>query len=326
MPDQDVLWEASSADEWSRTYNSIYKSSDPNMPKNPPSLKHVFRRFMSRDPRIQSLDFSPTQLRVFLQPLQAMVCHLHDCLDHFVDGGSDRQSSRFITQLEEVQTILQDWYTMCSRSSAVGEPGKFDPATCANLVTYHLISLNTMTSFREMELQARGGLPREEYLRSYWRIRCVEEAARIRFHCGQVIRLVRIMPEARKPPWWPAAVYRVAIIMWATSTANLLNDAGGRPSVAASRGSGRADNDTFVIDRLTPEHPSVLRYLRYREGTPALSKHGGGFVYLDEPQEPLRYCLELLSEQPATTRLAEGIKWTLSTFITREAEARWAVH
>lgn len=315
MPDQDMLWFSSSAEEWSREYNLVYSSTKVSVPRNPPSLKHVFRRFMSRDPQIQALDFSPTQLRLYLHPLQAMACHLHECLDCFADGGNDRQAQRLITQLEEVQSILQDWYTMCSRS--MGQTSAFDGATCANLVTYHLISLNTMTYFREMEKFARGELLREEFQRSYWaRVRCVEEAARIWFHCGQVVRLARVMPGDQKPPWWPAAIYRVAIIMWATSNANM-----NRQELSPSLGRGSSD-DTFAIDGLTPEHPSILRYLRYREGMPVLSKRGGGFLSLDVPGDTLKHCVEVLSEETATTRLAEGIKGTLTSLISRQNEIR----
>ena len=313
MPDQDILWRSRPAEEWSRAYNHIYSSPKASVPRNPPSLRHVFRRFMSRDSQIQALDFSPTQLRLFLHPLQAMVSRLHECLDCFLDAGNDRQSQRLITQLEEVQSILQDWYTMCSRS--MGRTNTFDPATCANLVTYHLISLNTMTYFREMELFARGELQREEFRQSYWaRVRCVEEAARIWFHCGQVIRLVRVMPEAQKPPWWPAAIYRVAIIMWATSIANT-----NRQQAPPNSGRGSPD-DTFVIDGMTPEHPSILRYLRYHEGIPVLSKRDGGFWSLEVPGDTLKHCMEVLNEEPMTTRLAEGIKSTLTSFIARQNE------
>lgn len=315
MPDQDILWLSSPAEEWSRAYNVVYSSPKVSVPRNPPSLKHVFRRFMSRDPQIQALDFSPTQLRLFLHPLQAMVCHLHECLDCFLDGSNDRQAQRLITQLEEVQTILQDWYMMCSRST--GKTSAFDGTTCANLVTYHLISLNTMTYFREMEKFARGELQREEFQRSYWgRVRCVEEAARIWFHCGQVIRLARAMPGAQQPPWWPAAIYRVAIIMWATSNANM-----NRHQLPRTLGRGSSD-DTFVIDGLTPEHPSILRYLRYREGTPVLSKRSGGFLSLDVPEDTLKHCVEVLSEEPAMTKLAEGIQGTLTSFLSRQSEIK----
>ena len=252
MPDHDILWLSSSAEDWSQVYNGVYSSRKDSVPRNPPSLKHVFRRSMSRDPQIQALDFSPTQLRFFLHPLQATVCHLHQCLDCFLDGGNDRQAQRLIIQLEEVQSILQDWYTMCSRST--GKTGTFDSTTCANLATYHLISLNTMTCFRGMEKLARAELEAEDFRCSYWaRVRCVEEAARVWFHCGQVIRLVRMMSRAQKPPWWPAAIYRVAIIMWATSNANM-----NRHPLPPTLSKASSDK-TFVIDGLPAEHPSILR-------------------------------------------------------------------
>lgn len=318
MPDQDVLWRSRSAEQWSRAYHARYSNPKATTPRNPPSLKWFFRRFMSRDAQIQSLDFSPLQLRLFLQPLQSMVCHLHECLDYYADPGTDRPSQRLVTQFEEVQSILQDWYTMCTRSA--GKAGSFDPATCANLVNYHLISLNTMTNFRETEQFARGELPRDEFRHSYWvRVRGVEEAPRIWFHCGQVIRLVRAMPEAQKPPWWPAAIYRVAIVMWATSHANLKGQQGPPPGL--SRGFSSSD-DTFMIDSLTPEHPSILRYMRYREGVPVLSRRGGGFVPLDVPENTVQHCLEVLTEEPAATRLAEGIKDRLTKFIARCKERR----
>lgn len=318
LPDQEVLWCAKTSDKWSQSFEAIYGSPKSSLHRNPPSLNDVFRRFMNRDPQILKFNFSPPQLRLLLQPLQALICHLHQCLSCFFDGGNDRQAQRLMTQLEEVQSLLQQWYAMCSR--CIQKSSTVDPATCAGLITYHLISLNTITYFPDIERFARGEIQQGDFQQSFWaRVRCVEEAPQIWFHCGQVIRLARAMPEANKPPWWAGALYRVALIMWATSIANPNVQATNAISMDA-RVAKLPSDEAFAVDGLTPEHTSIARYLRYQEGVPMLSKRDGELVSLGSPANPLRHCLEVLDEGEANLRLTEGIKSRLANLLERAKE------
>ena len=272
---------------------------------------------MNRDPQILKFNFSAPQLRLLLQPLQALICNLHQCLSCFFDGGNDRQAQRLMTQLEEVQSLLQQWYAMCNR--CIHKSSVADPATCAALITYHLISLNTITYFPDIERFARGEIQQEDFRQSFWaRVRCVEEAPQIWFHCGQVVRLARAMPEANKPPWWAGALYRVALIMWATSIANAHVQSGSM-SMDARVGGGRSDG-AFAVDGLTPEHTSITRYLRYQEGIPMLSKRDGELLSLAVPANSLKHCLEVLDEGEVNMRLTEGIKSRLANLLERAKE------
>ena len=317
LPDLEVLWGAKSPEQWTRSFEAVYSSPSFSVHRNPPSLNNVFRRFMNRDSHVLKFNFSPTQLRLLLHPLQALVCHLHQCLGCFFDSGNDRQAQRLMTQLEEVHSLLQQWYTMCSR--CIQNSSVFDPATCAGLVNYHLISLNTITYFPDIERLARGELQQDTFQQTFWaRVRCVEEAPQIWFHCGQVIRLVRAMPEANKPPWWAGALYRVALVMWATS---ITTAHGQSNSVSMSAVVARTfPDDTFAIDGLSPEDTSITRYLRYREGVPMLSKQNGSMVSLGVPGNALRHCLEVLEEDDANMRLTDGIKSRLSNLLGRLKE------
>ncbi|TKA82462.1 hypothetical protein B0A49_00062 [Cryomyces minteri] len=283
IPDLDMLWRATTAEEWSRGFEEVYGSTQPVI-QNPPSLSDLFRRFMNG----QSCEPS--------------------C---FFDGGNHRQAQRLISQLEEAQNLLQQWYALSSRSEQ--KHNVFSPVTCANLVIYHLISLNTVTCFPELERLARGEVTHETFRQSFWaRARCVEEAAQIWFHCGQVIRLVRLMPEQNKPPWWAAAVYRVALIMWATSIANNKTQ-----TPSSHKPIPPLDENNFAIDGLMPEDTSIVRYLRYKEGVPMLSKRDGTMVSLTASQDVLGHCLDVLNEEESTMRMTEGIEARLARMFER---------
>ncbi len=89
-------------------------------------------------------------------------------------------------------------------------------------------------------------------------------------------------------------------------------------AVAAAQRSSA--DEGFAVDGLTPEHTSITRYLRYREGVPMLSKRDGELVALDLPENPLRHCLEVMGEEEANMRLTDGIKSRLTNLLRRVNE------
>ncbi len=311
MPDTDVLWQARSASEWLGSYEQVYGTFQ----EQPLSLHDLFRRFMDGELADHHIKLSPTQLRLLLHPLQALVCHLRQYLSCFSDGGSHCKASRAITKsatrarLEEVRCLLQQWYAFFDQSTQ--NSTNLCSTASANLIIYHLISLNTITCFPEIGRIARREEVQGPFRQSSWlQMRRIEEVEEIFFRCGQILRLVRSMPERVRPPWWAAAVYRVALMSWANSMAN----AGARFPMSGSK--ERGIDAPFAIDALAPEHPSIVRYLKYREGLPMVSKPDGTMVSMELPGHVLTHCIEVLDED-STMRLTAGIKNKLGRLAER---------
>lgn len=282
--------------------------------QQPLSLRDLFRRFMDGEVANQHVTFSPAQLRLLLHPLQAVVCHLRQFLSCFSEAGSHGKASRAVTKsatrarLEEVQCLLQQWRALSNQS---GQSAEMCPAACANSILYHLISLNTITCFPDIERLARREGVQSPFRQTFWpQMRGAEEVEEIYFHCGQVLRLIRSMPERVRPPWWAAAVYRVALVSWANSMAN----AGARFSM--NEVTERATGVPFAIDALHPEHPSISQYLKYRHGLPMFSKPDGTMVSLEVPTNILRYCIDVLEEN-LTMRFTAGIRNKLERLAER---------
>lgn len=322
MPDSDLLWHSKSSSEWLRSFEQVNGA----FYKQPPSLRDLFERFMDGEIANRPINLSPTQLRLLLHPLQSLVCHLRQFLDCFPNGGtSHRKTARAVTRsairarIEEVQSLLQQWYTLTNRYiQKISTDTCW--AMCANLIVYHLINLNTITCFPEIERFARRevnftGLFRQT---SWLQSHCIEEPEESLFHCGQILRLIRSMPERVRPPWWAAAIYRVALISWANS---MMRSAPGARSIStmsnSATGPGMSPIDRpFAIDALSSEHPSITRFLKHREGVPILSKRDGSTVEMDVPENVLYHLLELLDED-STMRFTGGIRNKIRKLVER---------
>ncbi|OAA61850.1 transcription factor cmr1 [Niveomyces insectorum RCEF 264] len=257
---------------------------------------------------------SPQQLRLLLHPLQNMLCHLRQmlsCLPEATHASASasatasttpsastatvsnsttttttaaaataahrRAANRAVTRastlqrLEEVQAQLQRWYEL-SMAYYRAHPGC--AATRCNLVLYHLISLNAVTNFPEVERHARRedaspssssslasshtGSP------SFWEApanveakaakerrqrqllqRCIFQREEAVFHCGQVLRLLRQMPADHRPSWWSAALYRAVLILW-TDSIGRRADAASANAVSETAGSRRGSASTVM--------------------------------------------------------------------------------
>lgn len=309
MPDSDSLWQAASANEWLTELEKVHGSGY----RTPQSVRDLFSRFMEGEAASSGAALTPMQLRLLLHPLQTQVCQLRQFLTCLPDGGSHAKASRAVSKavtkarLEEITMLLEQWYAISRQSCAHQQEN--DWTTCINLVMYHLISLNAITSFKCIEQFARREVVPGLFRHTSWlQNRCIDQAEETSFHCGQVLRLLRSMPEQVRPPWWSGAIYRVALTGWANSMAN----AGSR---FPSSGHSSETDRPFPIDALTPEDPSINRYLKYREGLPMLSKLDGSLIAMDVPNNILKYCIDLL-EEDSSMRLTDGIKRKLRIFLT----------
>ncbi|KAG7288519.1 hypothetical protein NEMBOFW57_004872 [Staphylotrichum longicolle] len=269
LPGSEVLWVSQSSEQWYSAMQSLH-GSPPNVnpqllstPSATPSLHELFQDFLHDNLLSRQPNISPQQLRLILHPLQAMVCHLRQMVSCFSDVfGTPRTSTFPVTKastlhrLEEVHGLLQRWYDLTmsySRSNAGC------PVTRCNLVLYHLVSLNAVSNFPEIERLARregfGGLCWELPLRHE---KCIFQRHKAIFHCSQVFRLLRLMPNNRRPAWWSAAMYRATMVLWADSItridANSQNDKLDSIEVQS--------HAPAMIDQLTPEDPALLASLK----------------------------------------------------------------
>ncbi|KAG4442998.1 hypothetical protein IFR05_001529 [Cadophora sp. M221] len=304
MPGMECLWLAKDSTEWlaalQQTNSATGWLSPNSLEVRPltPSLCDLFQDMLHDNISRRYEQLSPLQLKLLLHPLQSLLCHLRQVLSCFSDFFGARRGSRTVTKastmlrLEEVQSLLQKWYELCA-VHAKADPTC--PVTQANLVLYHLISLNAVTSFPEIERLARreafDGSSRELGVRYK---RCIHQPEEVLIHCGQVIRLVSSMPREGRPHWWSTAIYRAALILWVESLSRI------------DQNSQRMEKGPmFAIDAVMPDDRSVISYLWNGEGVPVLTK-GDRHVEL-LPDEVLNHCISLL-EQGVALRVSDGIK------------------
>ncbi|KAK0890417.1 hypothetical protein LTR02_014731 [Friedmanniomyces endolithicus] len=310
MPDTDRLWHAKSAAEWSSIFEQVHEFSggfsSVGSGARPLSLRDLFRHFLDDEMIPLGIEMTPLQMRLLLHPLQSLVCQYSQLLSCFSDTlGKRTQSPRAMTaastrvRLEEVQSLLQRWFDLAERYL------KANPM-CAlmqtNLIVFHLISLNAVTDFPEIERLARRESVDGTYQQLVWRHkRCIADVEEAVFHCGQVFRLVRSMPRGIRPSWWAAAIYRVGLILW---TDSLLQKDAASPN---ANGMFPVSGPSFAIDALPADHPLIVRYLTKREGLPCVTKRDGSSMPIDQAFAMLQHCVEVIDEG-AGTRFSDGIR------------------
>ncbi|KKY31068.1 putative transcription factor cmr1 [Diaporthe ampelina] len=186
-----------------------------------------------------------------------------------------------------------------------------------NIVLYHLISLNAVTNFPEIERLARregfeAGGP------TYWELglrhkRCIYQREEAIFHCGQVLRLLRSIPADKLPPWWSTATYRVTLILWTDAIGRLDPSFKTAMNDGSSPESGNAASSSVVaVDRVTPEDPALIAYLWSGDGTAVLSHDNGSAVSMDSPASILEVGIQTI-DNGISTRIGDGIKRKLAT-------------
>ncbi|GAB1313850.1 hypothetical protein MFIFM68171_04060 [Madurella fahalii] len=314
LPGPEVLWLAPNSEQWLTAMQSVYGCTanvNPQLLSGPsitPSLYDLFQDFLQDNLSRRQGNVSPQQLRLILHPLQALLYHLRQMLSCFSDiVGTRRTSACTFTKastqvrMEEVQGLLQKWYELTLAYSKA-HPGC--PVTRCNLVLYHLISLNAVTSFPEVERLAR----REGFDGSYWELslrykRCIFQREEAIFHCGQVFRLLRLMPSDRRPAWWSAAMYRATLILWTDSISKLDPNF----QIDKRENAGPGSPRQVVIDQATPEDPALVAFAWNGEGIAKLTRRDGSTMTLDAPADVLSYAIQNI-EAGFSSRIGDGIK------------------
>ncbi|OAK99817.1 transcription factor Bmr1 [Phaeosphaeriaceae sp. SRC1lsM3a] len=312
MPDSDRLWQAQTAPEWSEVFNQVHEFSNgyPSVGSGarPLSLRDLFRHFLDDEiviQDVQEIHLTPMHLRLLLHPLQTLVCQYCQLLSCFSDSIASRSRNRALTaastrvRLEEVQALLGRWFDLAKRYM---KSNPVCPMMQANLVMFHLISMNAVTNFPEIERLARREGVDGSYQQMLWmHNKCLSDVQEAVVHAGQILRLVREMPRGIRPPWWPGAVYRAALVIWTDSLAN--NDS----FSPNQQRQYQPPTATFAVDRLPSDHQMILRYLSRKEGNPTMTKLDGSPVALDNGFAVLSHCIDVIDEGVAT-RFSDGIR------------------
>lgn len=303
LPDSERLWLAKDSTEWLRIVQESYYAppGSPAIPPVPMPLADLFQDFLHDS--IDRNHVTPLKLRLLLHPIQSLLCHLRQVYSCFSDVlGSRRGGTRTLTKastaerLEEVQTLLQKWYDLCkSMPDCI--------VTRTNLVLYHLICLNAISSFPEIERLAR----KEKYDGSYWELslrhkKCIHQVNEANFHAGQILGIAKTIPQQGRPQWLPVAIYRATMILWVNCLATR------DPNFPQEPASGQ----TVAIDNSTPEDSALICWLWSGEGVPVLTRSDGLFTKVELPSDVLQHCISMLGDD-ISGRLTDGIRRKLQT-------------
>ncbi|KAI6797072.1 transcription factor Cmr1 [Hortaea werneckii] len=310
MPDADRLWHAKSAAEWSSVFEQVHEFSggfsSVGSGARPLSLHDLFRHFLNNEMISLGIEMTPLQLRLLLHPLQSLVCQYGQLLSCFGDSMGKHQSGPHTmtatstrNRLGEVQSLLSRWFDLAERYLKANPMCAFMQT---NLIIFHLISLNAVTNFPEIErLARREGVDGTFQQVAWMHKRCIADVEEAVFHCGQVFRLIRSMPRGIRPPWWAGAIYRVGLILWTDSLVRRDNSNMNNGEIFPVPG------PSFAIDALPADHPLIVRYLTKREGVACVTKRDGSQMAVDQPFRILQHCVEVIAEG-AATRFSDGIR------------------
>ncbi|ORY09690.1 hypothetical protein BCR34DRAFT_368046 [Clohesyomyces aquaticus] len=299
-PEGDDIWNARTAETWRVLYDNSHRSGS-----HPLSGAELFSKFMGEE-HVEEL--SPVELRLLLQPLQTFLYHLNKSATHSLSHSSQRLLHGLLNQLEEARYLLKRWYTIWR--SFLNRSDNLSITTNCTMVLFHLISLNSVTYFPDIERLARGEMDVDTFLQSPWGgKRYSKEAHQIWCYSGQVIRHFRRMPNSNRPFWWSGALYRVALCMWVAHLSTRTH--GPHTSTPAS------ELEHIAMDTYPLDHPSILRYLRRPEGQPVFSRSDGSPVLLQTSTDAVRHCIVLLKEMKTGSQLDEEIVVRLSRLAER---------
>ncbi|CAG8910197.1 unnamed protein product [Penicillium egyptiacum] len=313
IPSMDAAWRAQSAKHW------IEQMALPSgQVIIPPSLGEWigwFSETISETTNFSAtVHISPITLRLLLCHLQNQVIQLRSTMGTVAGRGSSPKGPQHMSivlhsvQVQTVQELLHKWYEL-----AKIQPNETaTPATASNMMLYHLIMLNVIVCFPDIEHLARsGGDSKGARKRPLHKKHAyhLENPRQIYFHCGQVLRHVRTVPEPARPPWWAGAVYRVALITWANGMVCADGDD------AQNRRNMKTET-TVALDMLTPDHASIVNYLNNEAGIPVFADLNGAKVPLDNSVGILQHFARFL-QTDIKTKFTFGVQRKLLTMARR---------
>ncbi|OTA58848.1 hypothetical protein K449DRAFT_354050 [Hypoxylon sp. EC38] len=339
LPSGEEFWLAPDVSTWQQLLTRDDDSGVGSYSRQPlpqPSLRTLFQWFLNDDLTPAKRQYlRPLSLRLLLHPLHALVYNCRQLLD-CLGGASCPRSFSPITKasthvrMHEIRSLLQRWLDLYKSSllapwgSSIGNSNDSnDVLNTATLITFHAINLNTVASIPDIEDLGRRELSDREICHfsqeAAYFVHSPKEAV---FHAGRIFHLLRGLDRKTRPPWWPAALYRAALTLWACSvfygplwtspsTSYLLIDEQEGDSLDPYswnlvRGTGK---DDIVGAHWDTRSPALIPALNNRTGT-------GGPVTLEHPTQVLGTCL-MVFDTGIATRFSEGIRGKLSQLLSR---------
>lgn len=313
IPDTEQIWLAPSAKEWSERIGQARRAANEHSSTEnsvrPSNLRLLFRQFLD-DELHQGSDLSPLHFRLLLHPLHSLLLqHRQMRVSCYGKKRLTREKATdylsletFTSSLGEIQELLKRWNNLAKEYLQIYP---LCPIMEANMVLFHLTSLNTVTNLPEIEQLARGESVDESYPQATeLRERCISNVEMAIIHCGQVLRRIRGMRCPSRPLWWPAAIYRVALVLWANA---LTRQRSSSDCFSEQDDFLEPANSTLAIDSLDEDHPAVIQYLSQHEGIPVLTGLGGTAVFLDHAKAILVHCIGVIDEG-VPTRFGDGLR------------------
>ncbi|KIV91822.1 hypothetical protein PV10_06319 [Exophiala mesophila] len=302
LPCDEKLWLAPCAAKWMERLGELGISSveaAAAMLEGPqPTLRDLLVRLSATRAGATATVIHPSHLRLLLYPLQLLVVELRQFWALF---GSENDNPTFPLPLlqtssslraEELERLLHRWMDLAE--SVQPEGVRSVALMKSTMILYHLVFLNLLTSLTSLEAIARG----EGHLSAANNVsRWLRGPEPILVHCGQVLSLTADIDKKLRPNWWAAAIYRVAITMWAYGASG---GGGDEQHMSQQHAPEIVLNTTNYRDRL------ISDYLRTHSGRPYLRNRVGNLVSLSDTAGVLQVCIEALEPGPRMCRFTEG--------------------
>ncbi|KAK6452678.1 hypothetical protein FP744_10008929 [Trichoderma asperellum] len=158
----------------------------------------------------------PRHLQLLLHPLQSLTYQSRSLLSWARTTSSLVFSGIAASSVLETERLLRSWYILATE--AHNEQEAYTNDTIVSLILYHFIFLNLAANLADIERLTNPGILDltfwQRFLQNQGGFRSRQEAI---FHCGQALRHLRGVGAAARPWWWPAAVRRAILTLWAAS-------------------------------------------------------------------------------------------------------------
>ncbi|KAL7927848.1 hypothetical protein ACQKWADRAFT_325213 [Trichoderma austrokoningii] len=215
LPDPKLPWQSKTIIQATCSYMVGGTYTDINT-ENPPSFEprqSLQQLFQDLVHGTLSDRLHPRHLQILLHPLQALTCHSRNLLSWAKSTCSVTFSATAASSLLETERLLRSWYNLAT------EPHSEEDDACG-LILYHFISLNLAADLVEIERLTSPETPDidlwQHFLQNQQCFRSRQDAI---FHCGQALRHLRAVgvDAAARPWWWPTAIQRAILALWAAS-------------------------------------------------------------------------------------------------------------
>lgn len=321
LPSPEDLWLAGNSVSWQERLSHCGGQASKSRAQI--SLRTLFQLFLDNTIARQGFKMSPYTLRLLLYPLHSLVHNCRQLLGCFGDGISQRSTAitrqATLLRMEELQSLLHRWLDLYQTCAATSD--ETNPSMNAALITYHVLFLNSVTNFTEIEDVARKHFSDSE-LRNIPNLdaRCIQSPDEAVLHAGQILHLLRALQQKARPPWWPAALYRATLILWAYSV--FRGSVFRSPAVSSS-----FTPAVFMVDVQLQDdqveaflsagalhyHPAVTSNII---GANDAAEKTRAVVTVEDPIKTMETCLLAFGEGIAT-RFSEGIRKRLKSFLDR---------